>query len=230
MGERELPVDVNVKVFPGHGFGANVYALRYDDRCLLVDTGFGNDVGGIIEWLRKEEPEHLSVFLTHRHCDHIGGLGVLKRFFPEVEVFVHRDDRDAVANMDRTTLCDSFGLTGGPFSGVMGVSEGHVFSVGSEDFVVLHTPGHTAGSAVLFSESSGILFAGDLVFAGGGVGRWDLPTGDARALFFSLKKVSALPVKKIYPGHGPIVENGAAETLRLAVEEMRYFVGGSLWE
>jgi len=50
---------------------------------------------------------------------------------------------------------------------------------------------------------SDIAFVGDLIFAGGGFGRYDLPGGDYVRLVDSLRRVQKLPKSiTLYPGHG----------------------------
>ena len=65
---------------------------------------------------------------------------------------------------------------------------------------VLHTPGHSPGSIVLFAD--GMLFAGDLLFAGS-IGRTDLPGGSPREMAESLRRIAGLQGDPtVYPGHG----------------------------
>ena len=77
-------------------------------------------------------------------------------------------------------------------------------SVFDSDLTVIHTPGHTRGSICLYSEKKNILFTGDTLFCEG-IGRSDLPGGDAKTLTSSiLKKLYTLPPEtRIFPGHGP---------------------------
>ena len=82
------------------------------------------------------------------------------------------------------------------------LSGGEVFSTGEHDLEVIHTPGHTVGGICLFDRSKRILLSGDTVFAGG-VGRWDLATGDHGQLVDSVKRLSVLDPLDLYPGHGP---------------------------
>jgi glyoxylase-like metal-dependent hydrolase (beta-lactamase superfamily II) len=69
---------------------------------------------------------------------------------------------------------------------------------------VLEVPGHCPGSLCFFSKSDGVIFGGDVLFAGG-VGRWDLPGGD-RDLLFTGIRTKLFPLGddiKVLPGHGP---------------------------
>lgn len=67
---------------------------------------------------------------------------------------------------------------------------------------VIHTPGHTPGSACF--QGPGCVFTGDCLFAGG-VGRTDFPGGSEEQIFDSIRrKLLVLPDDTvIYPGHGP---------------------------
>ncbi|MDE7336025.1 MAG: MBL fold metallo-hydrolase, partial [Muribaculaceae bacterium] len=67
-------------------------------------------------------------------------------------------------------------------------------------------PGHTPGGIALYAPADGWVITGDSLFAGGGIGRTDLPGGNQMQLIDSLKtKLFTLPGEtKILPGHGPV--------------------------
>jgi glyoxylase-like metal-dependent hydrolase (beta-lactamase superfamily II) len=76
-------------------------------------------------------------------------------------------------------------------------------------FTVLHCPGHSRGSVSLYDSSAACLFSGDTLFAGG-LGRTDLPGGDAGALRQSLRRLFTLPpATRCFPGHGATTTLGA---------------------
>jgi glyoxylase-like metal-dependent hydrolase (beta-lactamase superfamily II) len=81
------------------------------------------------------------------------------------------------------------------------------------DFEVIHTPGHTKGGICLWDGES--LISGDTIFAGGGVGRMDIG-GDYNDMKNSVRRLTELDIKNIYPGHGPIVENNGKEHIRMS--------------
>ena len=81
---------------------------------------------------------------------------------------------------------------------------GQHIAVGTLDFEVLFTPGHSPGGVTFYEPSEGVAFDGDLLFSNG-IGRTDLFGGNFETLMHSIKEVLfALPDDTvIYPGHGP---------------------------
>jgi glyoxylase-like metal-dependent hydrolase (beta-lactamase superfamily II) len=69
---------------------------------------------------------------------------------------------------------------------------------------VIHTPGHTAGSICLYKDN--ILISGDTLF-GTGHGRTDLPGGNEEAMRKSLQLLSKLDWLYLLPGHGPTADH-----------------------
>jgi hydroxyacylglutathione hydrolase len=70
---------------------------------------------------------------------------------------------------------------------------------------VLLTPGHSPGSVSIYWPRLKVLIAGDVVFSQG-VGRTDLPGGDAKLLKASIDRLSKLPVDLLIPGHGTAIQ------------------------
>ena len=81
------------------------------------------------------------------------------------------------------------------------VDGGDVLVVGSLQFKVIHTPGHTPDSICLLVENNTLL-TGDTLFIGE-CGRTDLPGGDPRGLYDSLfnKLMKLDDAVAVYPGH-----------------------------
>jgi len=89
------------------------------------------------------------------------------------------------------------------------LESGQVLTVGSLQFRVLDTPGHSPGGVTFYLQNEGVAFDGDVLFAGG-VGRTDLPGGDWETLTHSIREVLfTLPEEtSVYPGHGPATTIG----------------------
>ena len=81
------------------------------------------------------------------------------------------------------------------------LEDNQILTFGNHTIKVIATPGHTVGSCCYLIDDA--LFSGDTVFASGNYGRFDFPTGDASALFASIKKLCALDDHiTVHPGHG----------------------------
>ncbi len=79
-------------------------------------------------------------------------------------------------------------------------------------FGVVHTPGHTPGHVVIYSQEGALAFVGDVLFRGS-VGRTDFPRGNQQQLIDSITgKLWPLgPQMRFVPGHGPLhFRTGAA--------------------
>ena len=82
-------------------------------------------------------------------------------------------------------------------------NEGDKLVVGTTEFHVLHTPGHTQGSISLWIPSERKVVAGDTLFRDS-IGRTDLPGGDGRKILQSIHdKLMPLPDETVVvTGHG----------------------------
>jgi glyoxylase-like metal-dependent hydrolase (beta-lactamase superfamily II) len=94
------------------------------------------------------------------------------------------------------------------------LDDGDVIDLGDRRLVVVHTPGHTPGSACLFEEATGTLFSGDAIYVDAKLS-WD----DAEAFAASLRRLQALDVRRVHAGHersfyGPELRRTIDGTLR----------------
>src|SRR5262249_11338062 len=87
--------------------------------------------------------------------------------------------------------------------------DGMTVRLAGVELVVDHAPGHTPGS-VTFRAAPGVMFSGDLLFAGS-IGRTDLPGGDYPTILDSLARVClTLPDGvQVLPAPGPGTPIGA---------------------
>jgi hydroxyacylglutathione hydrolase len=147
------------------------------------------------------------VLVTHAHFDHIAACG---------ELAVKHNATIALHPADLPPwwlhgYADTFGIQIPDLpTPTRSLSESEPVLLGGLRIDILHLPGHSAGHVGFYMQEMGWLFCGDVVFAGGGRGRTDLPSGDEQALLDSiLHKVWSLPDSTIlYPGHGESSEIG----------------------
>lgn len=166
-------------------------------QAAVIDPG----EGALDLWKRHEaEGETLQwILLTHAHLDHIWGLRDLKAAYPEIPIWLHRDDLYWVENFVDAAAHWGFDLPPAPMPDEFW-EEGDEIKIGEQALRVLHTPGHSPGSVSLIWDEG--VFTGDALFAGS-VGRTDFPGSSAADLVASVReKLYALPeALPIHPGH-----------------------------
>jgi len=83
------------------------------------------------------------------------------------------------------------------------LNDGDVVKFGNQEFLVIHTPGHSWGSISLYSKKEKVLLSGDTLFAGS-IGSIGTPHSSIEDIMHSLKeKLMKLPEDTmVYPGHG----------------------------
>ena len=90
------------------------------------------------------------------------------------------------------------------------IKDEQTFSVPGAEVVALHAPGHSADSVVFLETASRGMFTGDTVL-GRGTSFIDPPDGDLAKYLGSLRRLSDLEPRTLYPGHGPLVLDGSAK-------------------
>jgi glyoxylase-like metal-dependent hydrolase (beta-lactamase superfamily II) len=164
----------------------------------VVDTGTAGSADQIGQSLTDAGSSWAAVkhvVLTHYHDDHAGGMRDVMQRAASAAGYVGLLDLPAV---------------GSP-------RELHPASDGQEIFGlrVVGTPGHTAGHISLFDPGTGVLVAGDALTNTGGLdGSNPQYTSDEEQAKQSVKRLSELPVRAIFVGHGPPIDAGAAAALK----------------
>jgi len=168
----------------------------------------GDKVDRIVALLEKHALKVRAIVSTHAHIDHVGGLRHLREV-TGAPVLLHADDLALYRMLD--LQAEMIGMPAPEMAEVDGLlREGDAVRWGGWEARVLHTPGHTPGSLVLYlppvmeQAAAPRLFAGDTLFAGS-IGRTDLWGGSFDDIMRSLRhKLLALPDETlVYPGHGP---------------------------
>ena len=180
-------------------FQENTY-LAIDEstnRAVLIDPGGEPDV--LIALVKKSKAELDAIWLTHAHLDHIGGIAGVKRVW-DVPVYLHAADLPIFLRGEQQAA-----LYGVPFEQPEEpehvITDGDVLTVGSAEFSVMHTPGHSPGHVVFLRDD--LMIGGDLLFAGS-IGRTDLFLADPARMEESLAKICELDDRvAVHPGHGP---------------------------
>lgn len=169
-------------------YSCNIYYIlgdwnKLDDVNTLVDAGIDDFAITEIEKISTGvgQKKVAQIIITHEHFDHKGGLKFLKpKYSPKIFAYNSGD-------LDDTQVYD-----------------GMKIRVGDTEGIILHTPGHSSDSISLYVPSQGVIFTGDL----------PLQIHSKRetytlSYYETLRKLSGLDFKDIYPGHGdPILGIG----------------------
>jgi hydroxyacylglutathione hydrolase len=195
---------------------ANFYLLRASGGFALVDCGSVLNRGRLRRALREAgcRPGDLKlVIMTHADFDHTGNAGWLQRGY-RAPVLIHRAELPAVSGNMLDSRARPVGwLVRGAIRAlgwllarrfapdVVIDAETDLRDYGLEARIAL-IPGHTRGSIGVLT-ADGDMFCGDLLNNAKGkpVKNWlvDVPE-DMDA---SVRKLDALGVRTVYPGHGP---------------------------
>jgi len=165
-----------------------IYLIRdhASGRAAVVDPAW--DVQRIIELARQHDVHITDILLTHSHHDHINGIS---------EVL---NDYDAQLHLLKAEA-DFWGQSLNLPSLHHG---GDIIKLGETEIKILHTPGHTPGSACY--QLGDQLVTGDTMFVYG-CGRCDLSGGDPEVMHDTLRKLARLPDSTlILPGHNYAVK------------------------
>ena len=186
-------VDVAVPTMAPDGRTA-VYLLGDPTASVLV-VDPAADATEIASTLVDAAAVHLAV--THHHPDHVDGLGALAERF-DATVWARRFHEAA-------------------FERATGVAPDRTFLPGDDlpvagGVTVVDTPGH-APAHVAFGADDWLV-TGDLAVAEGSVVVGG-PGADMRAYLTSLRRLHAMAPDRLYPAHGPTIEDVRGTCARL---------------
>ena len=150
-------------------------------RAAVVDPAW--EVDKVVDLAKSKGLSISDIFLTHSHFDHVNGVeDVLKGYDAQVH------------------LLKVEAKFWGHFEDASTTHHGEdVIKLGETEIKILHTPGHTPGSACYHLGDD--LITGDTLFVFG-CGRCDLDGGDPNQMYDTLRKLGTLPAHTcIHPGH-----------------------------
>ena len=192
--------EIKIKRLVLGSVSTNCYILYREDtkQAVLFDPADASE--RIIETLQQLDVALEGILLTHGHFDHILAADAVRKA-SGCKIYAYREEAQVASDAD-LNLSNHFGA-GTSLQIDVSLDDGEALELAGFSFQVLHTPGHTKGSACYYLEKEGLLFSGDTLFAGS-VGRTDFPTGSGAELMRSVKeRLSVLPDEtKVLPGHG----------------------------
>ena len=152
------------------------------DTAAIVDPAW--EVDEALSLAEQKGIRITDILLTHSHHDHVNGI---EQVLDKTDAEVHLLKAEAVfwgKSLVKPSLHHG----------------GDIIRVGDTEIEILHTPGHTPGSACYHLGSD--LIAGDTLFVFG-CGRCDLAGGDPEQMYSTLKRINeTLPGGTVlHPGH-----------------------------
>jgi len=172
---------------PLTGAGNNTWLLSGAETA-LIDAGTG--APSHLEALaRRLDGRPLAdVFVTHGHPDHAAGVPALRSRWPNLRAHKWLTEADAIDDWIPLTA-------------------GQRVVAGDRTLDVIHTPGHAVDHVCFWDADRRELYGGDMLISGTTV---IIPAGhggNLRAYMASLERIDALKPVRIFPGHGPTIEN-----------------------
>ncbi|WP_040209429.1 MBL fold metallo-hydrolase [Neobacillus jeddahensis] len=175
-----------------------------------------------------------AIVLTHTHIDHAGAIPHIQAEV-DLPIYVHERAKDSLHGgyheFERVKhFFDQFLQSCGAdplkhivkrnyieesWRNVSYLQEGDRVPIGGKSFTAAHVPGHSQSDILLWNRETGDAFAGDHLLKGFSVNAFIEPpspgeTSRPKPLLQyreSLAKVSKLPLKMIYPGHGEVFDD-----------------------
>ena len=183
----------------------SIFGDEASGEAIVIDPG--DEIGRITAIVERHHLRVTAIIVTHAHIDHIGGAQKLKALtgapvymnYNDQDLYDHIDQQAAwlgVATPEKTTID-------------VNAREGASVKLGTAEFQVLETPGHTQGSISVWIPAENKLVAGDTLFLDS-IGRTDLPGGNPRQILRSIHD-KLLPLDDtvvVIPGHGAITTIG----------------------
>ena len=161
--------------------------LDYDPAAARTSNASADKV---MDYLAKEKLTLEWILETHIHADHLsaasyikekagGKIGIGARIIEVLKYWVPLFGTSADTPMDGSQFDHLF-------------TDGERFSVGTLEFTVWHTPGHTPACASYLVGDA--IFVGDTLFMPYvGTARTDFPGGSAATMYRSVRRILSLP-------------------------------------
>lgn len=186
----------------GGPFATNFYIVGCTETndAAIIDAGY--EGAKLVEGARELGLTVTKLLQTHAHIDHVAGLHEAKAL-TGAPIFLHPDEQ---VIYDATPLqARMYNLEVDPLPPVdEQLHDGQILEIGALRVQVVLLPGHSPGSVAFWFQEQGVMFSGDVLFAGS-IGRVDLPGSDPAAMKRSLRRLTSdFPDDTdILSGHGP---------------------------
>ncbi|MCK0165671.1 quinoprotein relay system zinc metallohydrolase 1 [Marinobacter sp. S6332] len=189
----------------------NTGFIETGEGVVVIDTGpsrrYGEEFRALIE-SHTSEPI-VKVLITHHHPDHAFGS---QAFEPDTLYMLDESARlleqDGEAFSDNMYRMIGDWMRGTEVTVPMNRVQPGLLSLGTRQLRLISMQGHTGADLVVLDETSGVLFASDMVFFNRAL---TTPQTPGLALWRSeIRQLAQLPFSVVVPGHGPVIRDDRA--------------------
>lgn len=184
------------------------FLLLDGEEPTLVDTGFVSHAHETVALAEEHTPQVKWVVNTHWHSDHVGanrllqqnGTGIIGSSVDADSLDHAASDCCAAEYLDQPVPQYTIDLP---------IADGQTLRIGDGHWRVLAVPGHTPGHIALWNDELRVLAVGDSL-SSYDVGWIDVMREGCAAIdqaMASLRRIQALEVDTIFPGHGPLISD-----------------------
>lgn len=200
-------------------------AMDFDNHANVVNTGFIVTVDGVIvidtgpsrlygeamraAIARVTDQPVARVYITHAHPDHFLGNAAFDDVpvaaLAAIAATIRRDGKDMTARLYEQVGAAMRGTRAvAPTATIVG---GERPRFGAHRLRLIATAGHSAADLMIYDETTGVLFAGDVVFHERAPAT---PNADLDGWLQALAVARDLAPRVVVPGHGPVDHGTAA--------------------
>lgn len=189
------------------GYIVNAGYIVTKDGVVVIDTGpsrrFGEQQRAVIE--KATGKKIIRVYITHHHPDHFFG----NQAFADVPIYALPETIRGVQREGETFSNNMYRLIGDWMRDTSVVAPNQEAKLGREfigghELELLAFKGHTHADLAVFDHTTGVLFAGDLVFNQRAA---TTPHANIIDWLASLEQLLKLPFKVLVPGHGSVTQD-----------------------
>ncbi len=220
-----------------HDMDCHVYMIDGRSELALIDAGVGlgfDRIVGNIQAHGLDLKKLKYILLTHAHADHAGGCNQLRERFgvrivasPIAANFLRAGDEMAVS-LDAAKAGgfypEDYHFAACPVDHEL--CEGDAFRIGDVELRAYDSSGHCSGMLSYLMPYGGNthLFSGDSIFHGGRILMTNVYDCDFQQYVRNIRKLAALPVDVLLPGHLCVVLKGGQSHIQKALDYLNRMV------